>query len=161
MGNDRLAITFRCFPLPKQLLTLFDSDKNNNLQVLVKAIERKDISQATQVDFSVEERLFLYWKDIIQALTPNENTIKEINHKIDSSLQFSQSLSTPFGEFTGFDLFSRLLTLGPNGCGPNVLLLSPECRADVVKDLVTQLPKDSQVQLSVFKIFTHYIECRC
>lgn len=132
MGNRRLAITIRCFPLPKSILPHLNSEK---LALVKKLIDKKETYGATS-EFSLDERFHQFWNEIVTSLTPNEETTQDLAYKIDPSLQHSTSFSTNCGDLHGFDLFSRLISLGPNGCGPNFLLYSPDCRIDVVRDLV-------------------------
>lgn len=140
MANNRLAITLRCFPLAKSVMTHLDSDR---LSLLKKYLEKKDNYQTNHTDdnwdeFSIDERFYKYWNDIIQSITPSscDDLNEDIADRVDPSLQSSSSLSTQFGELNGFDLFLRLICLGPNGCGPNLMLISPECCVDIMRDLV-------------------------
>jgi translation elongation factor EF-G len=148
MGNNRLAITLRCFPLPKSVMTHLDPEKADRLSLLKKFLEKKDNYQVLHSsdpedchwnEFPVDERFYKYWNGIIQSITPSssESLDEDLANRIDSSLHSSSSsLSTAFGELNGFDLFLRLMCLGPNGCGPNLLLLSPDCCIDIMRDLV-------------------------
>jgi hypothetical protein len=144
MANNRLALTLRCFPLPKSLMTHLDSEKSDRLTLLKKYLEKRDNYQTNADDcnwneFSIDERFYKSWNDIIQSIThpPSCGDLNEDNaNRIDPSLQCSSSLSTTFGELNGFDFFLRLICLGPNGCGPNLLLVSPDCCLDIMRDLV-------------------------
>lgn len=152
MGNNKLAITFRCFQLPKSLTTIFDNEKTNNLSLLSKYLEKRDHFQLKSNinwnEFQIEEKIVEYWNEIIQAITEKENVVRELNNSIDSSLKYSENLSLINGiEMKGFDLFCRLLAFGPNGCGSNLLLLSPNCVIDIMKDLVQSV---SLQQVNIF-----------
>jgi ribosome assembly protein 1 len=155
MNNQKLAVTLRCFPLPQSVVSALDSEKSEKLSLLKKYLEKRDTYQercqgqdqsrtfsSSPMDwngFHVEERFHQYWNEFILSTTrrPADDD-GDIPHWVDPCLHSpaGSSLSTHFGDLNGFDLFTRIISLGPNGCGPNLLLLSPDCRVDVMRDLV-------------------------
>jgi ribosome assembly protein 1 len=175
MNNQKLAITLRCFPLPLSVITALDSERTEKLSLLKKYLEKRDAyqekyhplpglnqlqtsslvssSSATTGwnSFHVEERFHQYWNEFILSTTrPPTDDDGDIPHWVDPCLHSpaGSSLSTHFGYLNGFDLFTRILSLGPNGCGPNLLLLSPDCRVDVMRDLVALPPSPVEANTS-------------
>ena len=125
-----------------------DSDTSNDGKVLASAIdchESANLRTASTVSFSdiyaegdtSVDSVRATWDKLMESLTSPDDDIT-----IDSCLYDKQHTESCSGEKDeNFDLFRRMVSLGPHGNGPNVLLMSPSLSIDVTNEFVIKPPQ--------------------
>ena len=146
-NSRRLAIGVRCFRLPQKTCALLDSDATTCGRVLAGAIELCDtahvrgsaLRSVEDIPCTAEmplEALRSMWEKVAASLSTTDE-----DEPIDSCLR------TPLPADPGsdhFELFRRIVSIGPYGAGPNMLLMSPKFSIDIVSDLVTGVSDDNE-----------------
>jgi hypothetical protein len=144
MASRRLAMTIHTNALPSAAAMLLDPDHGPHARLIAKEIERR-IVVSTPIsppdsDESGENTFSTHWSKFVA-------TILESNDKslIKNMFGGDASLSPTAAHESCLILIQNLVSLGPNGCGPNLLMLSPACSISITEDFV--MTQETEVSL--------------
>eukprot|EP01038_Epipyxis_sp_PR26KG_P004266 gene4266-6045_t len=140
-GLDNLSISFRCFPIPLEIVQLVSKENNNNFIV------------------DIDESISKYQRQIIQESLGEtfsdhiSNDLFELEHQIESVLlkiiQDRNAIDSAFlassnDATRGRNILHRLIAVGPNQLNCNMLIMSNNIHIEVYK---TKVPSNPDVKL--------------
>ena len=144
MTTQRVSITFRCFSLPPNVTQFLtpetDEAGSSNAHAIASLLssrnfEANDSASIKNASSELKPSQVL-WNQFVRTIVEgSDGSDVAVDYcLLDESALESNDMASNVQTLSG--LHNRLLSLGPNGTGPNMLLFSPDATMELYEDLV-------------------------
>lgn len=147
-SSRSLAVTIRCFALPVDTASALDNDTSSEGKTLAAALERCDVANVwsgawqsfddipSSSEISVEV-LRTMWGKVMSTIVSAADDVY-----VDPCLYDPHHSVRSDEKDPNFELLGRIISLGPHGAGPNMLIMSPSITLKITSESVSAPPAE-------------------